>query len=581
MTTALGLGLGMPFRRGGFTPASLFVNGEEGVWYDPSDYGVGGTLFTDAAGTTPVTAVEQPVRLMLDKSKGLVLGPELLGSGVVGLVGTATAATYSTTTGVGSATRVDVNNQSFVQWTLPNSVEGYRVNISCASGTLWIRSGGSGGNIAFTVNAGDTVNGYVTPTSNLITVTAVSGTATFTVNSFKLLPGNHATAPNDSARPVLRARYNLLERTEEFENAYWAKNALNAFGSGSVANTNATTDPRGNNTADYLQENSANNVHFVGKNIAITAVDHKFSIYAKAAERSFIALVGESNGSKAARFNLSNGTIVSTGALATSAIENAGNGWYQCSITFTGSGVAADTYVATLETGGGSLVYTGNGTSGVYYWGADLRVTNDALNMPAYQRVAAATDYDTNGFLPYLAFDGNDDAMSTSAIDFSGTDKMTVVSGDRKLADGAFGVVVELTADADANAGSFLYGEDSSAGNGVQVGAIGARVYGVITGSAAPVTWINSIVFDRALSNQSEIAWRRNATSVSTAGLSVQGGGTSGNFANSALNIGARNNGASLRANIRLYGLIVRGAASSAAEIAATEAWVNARTGAY
>jgi hypothetical protein len=44
---------------------SLFLNGEQGVWYDPSDFS---TLYQDAAGTTPVTAVGQPVGLMLDKS---------------------------------------------------------------------------------------------------------------------------------------------------------------------------------------------------------------------------------------------------------------------------------------------------------------------------------------------------------------------------------------------------------------------------------------------------------------------------------------------------------------------------------
>ena len=48
-----------------FSPASLFRNSEQGVWYDPSDFT---TLFQDSAGTTPVTAVEQPVGLVLDKS---------------------------------------------------------------------------------------------------------------------------------------------------------------------------------------------------------------------------------------------------------------------------------------------------------------------------------------------------------------------------------------------------------------------------------------------------------------------------------------------------------------------------------
>ena len=48
-----------------FSPASLFRNAEQGVWYDPSDFT---TLFQDSAGTTPVTAVEQPVGKILDKS---------------------------------------------------------------------------------------------------------------------------------------------------------------------------------------------------------------------------------------------------------------------------------------------------------------------------------------------------------------------------------------------------------------------------------------------------------------------------------------------------------------------------------
>lgn len=48
-----------------FSPASLFAAGEQGVWYDPSDFS---TIFQDAAGTTPVTAVDQPVGKILDKS---------------------------------------------------------------------------------------------------------------------------------------------------------------------------------------------------------------------------------------------------------------------------------------------------------------------------------------------------------------------------------------------------------------------------------------------------------------------------------------------------------------------------------
>lgn len=62
------LGTSLSLTRAGvlpWTPRRLFAAGEQGVWYDPSDLS---TLFQDAAGTTPVTTVGQPVGLMRDKS---------------------------------------------------------------------------------------------------------------------------------------------------------------------------------------------------------------------------------------------------------------------------------------------------------------------------------------------------------------------------------------------------------------------------------------------------------------------------------------------------------------------------------
>lgn len=44
---------------------NLFSNGEQGFFYDPNDLS---TMFQDAAGTVPVTAVGQPVGLIRDKS---------------------------------------------------------------------------------------------------------------------------------------------------------------------------------------------------------------------------------------------------------------------------------------------------------------------------------------------------------------------------------------------------------------------------------------------------------------------------------------------------------------------------------
>lgn len=55
----------VPVNYGSGNITGLFANNVEGAWFDASDMA---TLFQDAAGTTPVTAVEQPVGKWLDKS---------------------------------------------------------------------------------------------------------------------------------------------------------------------------------------------------------------------------------------------------------------------------------------------------------------------------------------------------------------------------------------------------------------------------------------------------------------------------------------------------------------------------------
>lgn len=65
MSFSLGIGLGLSSGQPVFTPAAFFLAGEPAGWWDPSDFS---TMFQDSAGTTPVTAVGQPVGLIRDKS---------------------------------------------------------------------------------------------------------------------------------------------------------------------------------------------------------------------------------------------------------------------------------------------------------------------------------------------------------------------------------------------------------------------------------------------------------------------------------------------------------------------------------
>jgi hypothetical protein len=85
-----------------FSPLNLFSAGEQGVWYDPSDFS---TMFQDSAGTTPVTAVEQPVGRILDKSgrgnhasQATSASRPVLSARVNQLLATATLSTQNVTT---------------------------------------------------------------------------------------------------------------------------------------------------------------------------------------------------------------------------------------------------------------------------------------------------------------------------------------------------------------------------------------------------------------------------------------------------------------------------------------------------
>jgi hypothetical protein len=120
-----------------------------------------------------------------------------------------------------------------------------------------------------------------------------------------------------------------------------------------------------------LIEDTATNTHFINQTQTTTASTHIFSCYLKAGERSWATLY-VSGANVGQYFNLSTGTVGSTfvGAPTSASIINVGNGWYRCAITFT-STTSSDgrIYVAA---GDANKTYTGNGTSGIFIWGAQL-----------------------------------------------------------------------------------------------------------------------------------------------------------------------------------------------------------------
>tara|TARA_R110000868_G_scaffold179574_1_gene419699 strand:+ start:16553 stop:17995 length:1443 start_codon:yes stop_codon:yes gene_type:complete len=429
-----------------FSPPSLFAAGEQGVWYDPSDFS---TMFQDSAGTTPVTAVEQPVGRILDKSG---------------------------------------------------------------------RS-------------------------------------------------NHATQATSASRPVLSARVNRLTYSEQFENAAWTK-------TNTTVTANATTDPNGNVTADQLSTTAATTIFLIGQNVTVGAAATAL-IYTKANTTGFLQLTFNGDTTSYFNFNLTSGVVGSSAGTVTGTIRSVGNGWYECIVNNSATTVTGITWgIVGSATATRRQTFTATGAESIYIWGADLRPTNQTTLLPVYQRIAAATDYDTTGFPYYLRFDGTDDSLATATFT-PGTDKVQVFAGVRKLSDAARAIAAEFNTGA-ASAGNWgLNAPNTAAANYAMrsIGTIAASAESAAS-FASPIT---NVVTGLSDISGDAVTLRVNATQVAQT-TSDQG---TGNFLAFPLYLGSRA-GTSFRLNGNIYSLIVRfGANLDATTISNTETWVNGKTRAY
>ena len=412
---AFGFGLGFP--RAETPPLDAAVRALfPDVWYDPSDLT---TLYQDAAGTTPVTAVEQAVGLMLDKSKGLVLGPELVTNGDFsqGSTGWSISAPGTNTVTIsGGSVRFVTNGSADTArlsqpWSGATAV-GKRFCVTFdvlpgSTGTLKIGTLGINDTIgehAFAATPGFKSFMLISSSSGSIDFSRVSGAsadATIDNISVRELPGYHAfhTPGDTTTRPTVSRRINQFTYTENFSNAAWIKTRTSIT-------SNATTAPDGTLTGFKLVENTELGGHYIQQGPFSTTQSFVFTAWVKAGERTSVG-IQEAAVYVYARFDLSNGTLVS----GSGSIESAGSGWYKISATLT------PTYGylgLILYDGSGAANYAGDGTSGIYVWRTSLVPANLA-SLP-YQRVNTATDYDTaEPFKPGESYDGVNDKMVAAA----------------------------------------------------------------------------------------------------------------------------------------------------------------------
>ena len=158
----------------------------------------------------------------------------------------------------------------------------------------------------------------------------------------------------------------------------------------------------------------------------------------------------------------------------------------------------------------------------------------------------------------FAALDGVDDSWATASIDFTSTDKVTVISGVRKLSDAARAIIVEGSTSFGVIGSFGLAGPWTAAAPDFLAGATGlsaAAVTAQPSGFAAPISAVATAIYDLAgATPATRVIARINGVSTGAAS-GATGGGTFGNI---PLNIGRRA-GSTLPFNGNLYGLIIIG----------------------
>jgi hypothetical protein len=363
----------------------------------------------------------------------------------------------------------------------------------------------------------------------------------------------------------------LLTFTEQFDNAAWSK-------ANATVTANAAVAPDGTMTADKLVEDNATAIHFLGSaSTPVTNTPYTASVYVKAAERTWCVVRFGFQNIGGIWINLATGQKGQdqSGGVTSFSIVDAGNGWWRISITDTplsgNFGIGVD-----LASADGVSSYTGNGTSGILLWGAQLELGSVAT---AYQRVGTAFDVTEAGVrsLSYLSFDGVDDFLVTPTIT-PGVDKAQVFAGVRKLSDAAAGVLLESSTSSSVNAGTFGVLAPSSPTSLRYDFRTQGTVFATASTSnsafAAPITNVLT-----GLGDISGDVVRLRINGVQTAETLTDQG--TGNFLAYPLYIGRRG-GTSLPFNGQIYNMIVRfGANLDAGAIYSTETFVNEKTGAY
>jgi len=263
---------------------------------------------------------------------------------------------------------VTISTSSSSTFTITESWQRFQFTRTSASTTGSVGVGFFLGASGVSIAAGEVIDvwGAQLETGDIATDYIATTTAAVSVGPVANIPRLdylNSTCPKLLLEPQ---RTNLQLNSEQFDNATWAK--VNT-----VVTANQIVSPDGNVNADKLDETTANSIHQIEGSRTVTVAAYTMSVFAKKGERNFVRLYEVTTGNSA-YFNLNTGAIGTvSGPTATAKIENYGNGWYRCSLTYTETGTFGR-YRIVIAKLDNEAFYAGTAGNGIYIYGAQYEL---------------------------------------------------------------------------------------------------------------------------------------------------------------------------------------------------------------
>jgi len=262
--------------------------------------------------------------------------------------------------------------------------------------------GSSGLQPAWTALGSETLLVYGAQLEQRSSPTVYTATTATAVNTYTpTLQTAAINAPRFDYDPVTRQSLGLLLEQASTNLALYSSDYTNATWGKTQCTITATADisPDGTQNASLMVFNTTSSARYISQTTTYTAAAYTISVFIKYYGQQFFQIQTSANGQIYCNFDLINGTVgtPSGSGSPTASIQNAGNGWYRCSLTFIALAASAVAYLCATNslTSAANPAFAGNGFNGYLVWGAQVELAPSATSYIANTSIANTRNVDS------------------------------------------------------------------------------------------------------------------------------------------------------------------------------------------